>query len=214
MTHLLMALQRQDADLAAMGARERILHTAHGLFYREGIRATGIDRIIAEAHVTKVTFYRQFPSKNDLVAAYLEHRHAMWLQWFRAALADAPPDSDFPLQCVLQALQAWFEAPEYRGCAFINGVAEAEGLGPWVVEASLRHKRDMADAIAARLPSGPAYTALADAVAMAVDGAIVRVQMTKESAPALALLESIARALWGAVVPVPPGGQMAQSQQA
>ena len=198
MTHLLIALQGKDANLAAMGVRERILHTAHALFYREGIRATGIDRIIGEAHVTKVTFYRQFPSKHDLVAAYLEHRHALWMQWFKGALADAPTDSDFPLQCVLQALQAWFEMPDYRGCAFINGVAEAEGLGPWVVEASLRHKRDMADAIAARLPSGPAYTALADAAAMAVDGAIVRVQMTKEPAPALAVLQGILRALWGA----------------
>mgnify|MGYP000526508498 CR=1 FL=1 len=72
MIHLLIALQGKDANLAAMGVRERILHTAHALFYREGIRATGIDRITGEAHVTKVTFYRQFPSKHDLVAAYLE----------------------------------------------------------------------------------------------------------------------------------------------
>jgi len=48
-------------------ARERILLTAHELFYRDGIRATGIDRVIAESGVTKVTFYRHFPSKNDLI---------------------------------------------------------------------------------------------------------------------------------------------------
>ena len=210
MTHSLIALQGPDADLSAMGARERILHTAHALFYRDGIRATGIDKIIAEAHVTKVTFYRQFPSKNDLVAAYLEHRHAVWLQWFKGALADAPADSSFPLQCVPLALQAWFETPQYRGCAFINAVAEADGLGPWVAEVSVRHKQDMADAIAARLPSGAAYTALADAVAMAVDGAIVRVQMTQESAPALASLQSILRALWDATVSVPSGPKPAQ----
>ena len=149
-------------------------------------------------HRQRVLVIDDDPNVSEVVAAYLEHRHALWMQWFKGALADAPPDGDFPLQCVLQALQAWFEMPDYRGCAFINGVAEAEGLGPWVVEASLRHKRDMADAIAARLPSGPAYTALADAVAMAVDGAIVRVQMTKEPAPALAVLQGILRALWGA----------------
>ena len=133
MTHLLIALQGKDANLAAMGVRERILHTAHALFYREGIRATGIDRIIGEAHVTKVTFYRQFPSKHDLVAAYLEHRHALWMQWFKGALADAPPDGDFPLQCVLQALQA-FEINFAAGAetvshdlAFHLSIAQATG---------------------------------------------------------------------------------------
>ena len=55
------------------GARDRILHTAHDLFYREGIRATGIDRIIATAGVTKVTFYRHFPSKNDLIRCLTPH---------------------------------------------------------------------------------------------------------------------------------------------
>jgi AcrR family transcriptional regulator len=182
-----------------MGARERILHTAHALFYQEGIRATGVDRIIAQARVTKVTFYRQFPSKNDLVAAYLEHRHAVWLQWFKGALAQAPVRSDFPLQAVLDAMQAWWASPQFRGCAFINGVAEAEALGPWVASVSAQHKRQMAEAIAAVLPEGAEYTAMADAVAMAVDGAIVRVQMTHERGPALALLQSIVQALWASV---------------
>lgn len=196
MTNLLFALQGNEHDLAAMSARERILHTAHLLFYREGIRATGIDRIIAEARVTKVTFYRQFPSKQDLVMAYLEHRHAVWMQWFRAALTQPPPEGSFPLQCVVQAMQAWFEMPDFRGCAFINGVAEAEGLGAEVVDIARRHKQEMTQTIAAQLPLGPAYAALAEAVAMAVDGAIVRVQMTKEPAPALRVLEALLRALW------------------
>ncbi len=69
-----------------MSARDRILQTAHDLFYRDGIRATGIDRIIAEAQVTKVTFYRHFPSKNALVGAYLDYRHALWMGWFADAL--------------------------------------------------------------------------------------------------------------------------------
>ena len=67
-------------------ARDRLLHTAHALFYRDGIRATGIDRVIAESGVTKVTFYRHFPSKNDLICAYLEYRHTGWMAWFGDAL--------------------------------------------------------------------------------------------------------------------------------
>ena len=59
-------------------ARDRILRTAHDLFYRDGIRATGIDRVIAESGVAKLTFYRHFPSKNDLIRAYLDYRHQRW----------------------------------------------------------------------------------------------------------------------------------------
>ena len=67
-------------------ARERILRKAHDLFYAEGLRATGIDRVIAEAGVTKVTFYRHFPSKNDLILTYLNLRHERWMKWFTEAL--------------------------------------------------------------------------------------------------------------------------------
>ena len=74
------------ADLSSLSARERILHTAYRLFYRDGIRATGIDAVIADARVTKVTFYRHFPSKDALIIAFLELRHHRWMQWFREAL--------------------------------------------------------------------------------------------------------------------------------
>ncbi len=65
------------------------MRAAQDLFYRQGIRATGIDRIIAEAGVTKVTFYRHFPSKDGLIRAYLERRHAAWMGWFQKALSSS-----------------------------------------------------------------------------------------------------------------------------
>lgn len=176
-------------------ARERILQTAHDLFYREGIRATGIDRIIAQAHVTKVTFYRHFPSKNDLVAAYLDYRHVQWMSWFTTALESATQNSEFPLGPIVFALKEWFETPDYRGCAFVNGVVELDGVGTWVAEVSLRHKQDMIRAITALLPPGKENTGIAQAAAMAIDGAIVRVQMEKNPGAALAVLETILRAL-------------------
>lgn len=176
-------------------ARERILLTAHDLFYRDGIRATGIDRIIKQAHVTKVTFYRHFPSKNDLVAAYLDYRHEQWMNWFIAAIASAPQSSEFPLGPVVLTLKEWFETQDYRGCAFINGVVELDGVGTWVAEVSLRHKQDMVSAIAALLPPGKERAGIAQAAAMAIDGAIIRVQMEKKPGAALAVLETILRAL-------------------
>lgn len=176
-------------------ARERLLRTAHDLFYREGIRATGIDRIIERAHVTKVTFYRHFPSKNDLVAAYLDHRHQQWMGWFTTALASAPQNSEFPLRPVVLALKEWFDAPDYRGCAFINGVVELDGVGTWVSEVSLRHKQGMINAITALLPPGKKSAGIAQAAAMAIDGAIIRAQMEKKPGTALAVFETILRAL-------------------
>lgn len=176
-------------------ARVRILQTAHDLFYREGIRATGIDRIIERAGVTKVTLYRHFPSKNDLIAAYLDYRHERWMAWFTDALGRLPRNAEFPLEPVVSALKEWFNTPDYRGCAFINGVVELDGIGPWVAEVSLRHKRDMMNAIAELLPAGKQVAGLAQAAAMAVDGAIIRMQMEKKPEAALALMELILRAL-------------------
>ena len=71
----------------SLPARERILLAAHELFYRDGLRATGVDRVIAAAGVTKVTFYRHFPAKDELIRAFLAYRHERWMDWFQAALA-------------------------------------------------------------------------------------------------------------------------------
>lgn len=71
-----------STTVSDLPARERILLAAHDLFYREGIRATGVDKVIAAAGVTKVTFYRHFPSKHDLIRAFLEYRHGIWMAWF------------------------------------------------------------------------------------------------------------------------------------
>lgn len=176
-------------------AKDRILQTAHELFYRDGIRATGIDRIIEQAHVTKVTFYRHFPSKSDLVIAYLEYRHQIWMNWFQAALASAPKSPGFALSPVIQALKEWFNADGFRGCAFINGVVELDAAEARVSDLSLRHKQDMLDAIATLLPKGKNRSRVAQAAAMAVDGAIIRMQMEKNPEAALTVLETILRAL-------------------
>lgn len=185
------------AAVPELTARERILLSAHDLFYREGIRATGVDRIIEKAGVTKVTLYRHFASKKDLIAAYLEYRHNLWINWFSDALDHLPKDPQFPLAPVVSALKGWFSDRDYRGCAFINGVVELDGAEPWIAEISLRHKQDMATAITKLLPANKRRTEIAQAAAMAVDGAILRVQMQKSPEAALAILETILRPLCG-----------------
>lgn len=181
----------------ALPARERILETAHDLFYRDGIRATGIDRVIAKAGVTKVTFYRHFPSKNDLVLAFLDYRHGLWMRWFVDALqhhAGKKGKGGWP-QAIVDAMAEWFAGKDFRGCAFINAAVELDETVPGVMEVTRRHKQDMADAIAQCLPAAPDRAEKASAIALAVDGAILRAQYADDASQALAPLQRLLKAL-------------------
>lgn len=172
-------------------AGERILTTAHDLFYRNGIRATGIDRVIAESGVTKVTFYRHFPSKNDLILAFLEYRHQRWLAWFKDALARHGQD----VHALVPSLAEWFQNAEFRGCAFINTVGELANDLPEVIEVTRRHKRDMMAVVSDLLPSSANRDELSGTLAVAIDGAIVRAQYDTSPASALQAVTRIVAAL-------------------
>ncbi len=174
-------------DLATLSARDRILVTAHDLFYRDGIRATGVDRIIAASGVAKLTFYRQFASKDDLVRAFLDYRHERWMAWFVDALGRHGATPGGGLVPLADALAEWFADPAFRGCAFINTVAEVGGSLPGAVAMAHRHKDDMRAVIADLLPAGPAQEAAARSAAVAVDGAIVQAQMAGGAAAVAAL---------------------------
>ena len=164
------------ASSKARPARARILLTAHDLFYRDGIRSTGIDSVIEQAGVTKVTFYRHFRSKNDLIVAYLEYRHERWMSWFTAALQR----HGGTLQALVPTMAEWFRSAQYRGCAFINGVSEIAPALPQVTEITRRHKAEMQQAIAALLPAGRRRASAARALALVIDGSIVQAQFRSD----------------------------------
>jgi AcrR family transcriptional regulator len=187
----------ETPDLKDLPARERILLTAHELFYREGIRATGIDRVIAESGVTKVTFYRHFPSKNDLVRAFLEYRHERWMAWFADALRRHGGERR-GIDALVPTLREWFDDGGFRGCAFINSVGELGGVLPEVVEIARRHKGDMTALIGELLPPTRQRARDAQAVALAVDGAIVRAQFDETSDAALKSLDRLIKSLQAA----------------
>lgn len=168
-------------DISALPARERILLTAHDLFYADGIRVTGIDRVIAASGVTKVTFYRHFPSKDDLVRAFLDHRHGLWMAWFVDALgrrgAQQRIGDGQALVVLADVMAEWFADPVFRGCAFINSVVEVGASVAGAIDISREHKREMVEVIAGLLPEVPHRMAVAQAAALGVDGAIVKAQM-------------------------------------
>jgi AcrR family transcriptional regulator len=99
--------------------KERILETADRLFYLRGIRAVGVDAIAAEIGISKRTLYNHFPSKDELIAAYLERRFT------RAPASDKPPVEQ--ILGTFDRLERGFASKGFRGCPFVNAVAE---LGP------------------------------------------------------------------------------------
>ncbi len=180
---------------SAPSTRERIVLAAHDLFYQEGIRATGVDRIIAQAGVTKVTFYRHFPSKHDLILAFLAHRHERWITWFANALQRYGKQVKYKgIKALLPTLNEWFTDDRFRGCAFINSATELGGTLPDVLAITQQHKDDMIGLIAKLLPESAAQQERAFAIALAVDGAIVRAQCDAKPEAALQGLASIINA--------------------
>ena len=115
-------------------ARDRLLAAAARLFYAHGIAATGIDALLREAGVAKMTLYHHFGSKEGLALAFLEQRHHAWMDRFTTALATASPG----LVGVAEALEGWFRDGDFRGCAFLNTVCE--GHQGALAEAARRHK--------------------------------------------------------------------------
>ncbi|MCI2416427.1 TetR/AcrR family transcriptional regulator [Saccharopolyspora sp. K220] len=108
--------------------RERILTTAYDLFSRRGIRAVGVDEIIARSGVAKATLYRHFPSKNDLVLAFLDDRERRWTRG--VVEAGARQRAETPLErllAVFDVFDSWFHHADFEGCSFISVLLE---MGP------------------------------------------------------------------------------------
>jgi len=105
-------------------ARDRILAAAAELFYREGIRAVGIEAVIEKAGVAKMSLYRSFPSKDDLVAAFLADRNRRYWLWWDDVIAASAGNPRAQLRDLFTALTKRISSPDYRGCAFVNTAIE------------------------------------------------------------------------------------------
>lgn len=122
---------------------ERIIEVARDLFCRDGIHATGIDRILSEAGASKMTLYGRFGSKEALVREVLAREGADWRETFFALVEEAGPDPADRLRATIPALRAWFEGARFYGCPFMNAAAEhTKGSGggePWLREMTAQH---------------------------------------------------------------------------
>ena len=109
-------------------ARERLLQSANELFYREGVQSVGIDRIIEHAGVAKASLYNTFGSKEELVHAYLEHRHEVIADRLQRAV-DAQSTPRARILAIFDSQAETIRRPDYRGCAFAAASAEARPGG-------------------------------------------------------------------------------------
>jgi AcrR family transcriptional regulator len=154
-------------------ARSRLLSTATRIFYTEGIHSVGIDRIVAEAKVTRATLYRHFPGKDDLIVSYLQEADQAVRNQVDAIIARGLPAPD-TLRAVAVSIAEGIRSPGFRGCAFLNAAAEYPDPAHPVHKAVLAHRKWFAHTITellARIGAAPAEPA-ARHVVMLRDGAM------------------------------------------
>ncbi|MQT15050.1 TetR/AcrR family transcriptional regulator [Segnochrobactrum spirostomi] len=157
--------------------RQLIVRTAYDLFKRDGFHATGIDRIIAEARVAKMTMYRHFPSKDKLIIEVLERRAERFArQLDDLALADATPAEK--VTRVFDWHAAWFRRRDFHGCLFAHAIAEYGDVNHPVHRAAAAQKIAMRNRLAALLEeTPPAAVAKATVLVMLIEGATLLAQL-------------------------------------
>ncbi len=167
-----------NGDLNAPKPRERILETASNLFYHHGYRAIGIDRIISESGVAKMTFYKHFPSKDDLIAEYLYTATEQFWTWINALIAKHKTPRK-QLEAMFESIAKVASGPQCMGCAFTHAAAEFPDANHLGHIAALEYKNsvlakleELAKAAHAKDPLG-----LAQDLMMVMDGAWAAARM-------------------------------------
>jgi AcrR family transcriptional regulator len=193
---------------AASARRDQLLETALRLFSEKGFHATGIDTILAEAGVAKMTLYKYFHGKDDLILAALELRDRRWMEWFGEELQGRGKTPQQRLLAVFDILGDWFGQEEFRGCLFINAASEYCGLDARIGDLVARHKRLVREELQrlAREAGVSQPAALADQLSLLVEGAIVMALMEQSPGWATTAKEA-ARVLVKAAMPT--GGSAA-----
>jgi AcrR family transcriptional regulator len=186
--------RRKDRELIRLlfgerhaSPRRRIVEAGAELFARKGVRATGVNAIIAESGVAKATFYAHFPSKDDLVRAWLEGSPVRWFDGLRAEVEARAATPDERLTVFFDVLGEWLAADDFRGCQTLNAAAEARYSDP-----AAQALADLQSEIEEYLRSAATDAGLADADRLArqllllVQGAIVTAAAERSSEPAVA----------------------------
>jgi AcrR family transcriptional regulator len=128
---------------AKLPAKAQILETAARLFYQKGFRAVGVDTIIAESGVAKMTFYKHFPSKDDLIVAYLELSNQHFWNWCETVIKPFEGKPKRQLEAIFEGVATLASSPQCLGCTFTVAAAEFPDLGNAVHKAAMTHKEQV-----------------------------------------------------------------------
>ena len=166
--------------------RDQLMETAWTLFYRDGYRAVGIDALLAEAGVAKMTLYNHFPSKEALIVSVLEQRSGRLLAAMDHAVEAAGRSPTRRLLSVFEGLKQWFRTDDFKGCAFIRALSEYPEPDHPIHRAAWTHKRGVNSRLRALAEEAGAKNpaALADSMSLLIDGAIVAAHATRSDTPA------------------------------
>ena len=179
---------------AASSVRDRVLDTATSLFYREGVRAVGVDLVVERSGVAKTSLYRHFATKDDLVVAFLEREDAdYWRDWDGVTAkvqAKAKDDPEAELQAHIRWIARHIAEPEYRGCPFLNVATEFPTPTHPARTVATRHKIEMHRRLAelAKKMGIPKPAELADQLALLFDGAYMNGQLFGKKGPGRSLV--------------------------
>jgi AcrR family transcriptional regulator len=167
-------------------ARDRIMQAASTLFYQEGVQNVGIDRIIAESGVAKMSLYNHFKSKDALIAAWLQQRDANWREWFQNTVEAQATDPKERLLAMFDALEAWFSQSDFRGCAFINSSVELVDPEHPGYQVAIAHQQAIHDYILQLVHAAAIDNpeVVAEQLLLLVEGAIVVAMMRQSPAAA------------------------------
>jgi AcrR family transcriptional regulator len=166
-------------------ARRAVLRAADELFYARGISGVVMADIRDASGVSMRRLYAMYPSKSELVAAWLADRHDTWMAWFTTSVERHVAAGADPVLATFDAIAGWVASRGYRGCAFINSLAETSELNDTHRTIIAAHKRDLVEhlgRLAARdHPHAPPW--LPAALAVIVDGAIVQCTIFASTVP-------------------------------
>lgn len=184
---------------ARLPARTRLLDAATRLLYAEGVHAVGIDRIIAEAGVAKASFYHHFPSKDDLVRAYVDEQSEIQRAALTRAVEAAPDDPLGAIRDYFEYLGEAGSSPAYRGCPIVNVAVEYPDESHAVRHAIAEHRRWFRESFRSLLTAGdhlhPDRTA--DILMLVRDGLLVGLDLDDPSGVRGAIQDAVANALDG-----------------
>ena len=196
--------------------RERILDAADELFYARGIHAVGIDEIVARSGTAKTTLYAHFPSKDDLIASYLQRRSEDWRKYLSEELAHRGGTAAERIDAVFMVLGEGCATPGFRGCPFINATAEyPDPAHPArvVADAHRQWVRDLLAGLAAEA-SAADPDALAGRLTLLYDAAMVGAQFDPGGPAPVSAREAARTLVEAAVISAPARGGMGTTTSA